>query len=450
LRRWEDRVKSAKQKIFGAATVVGGLTIAVQLSGFGKELAVAAWFGTGDVLDAFVIALLVPSFAVNVIAGSLPASFLPTFIHVYEKQGIAGAQELLSNVLGWFTFVCFLVSVLLILLAPQYLPALCSGFSPEKLHLTKIILYFLIPIILLKGASNICAAVLNSLESFAVPAAFQIFAPLTAVVFILTAGSRFGIYALVFGTVLGFGLETLLLGAAMTRRSFSLRPRVIGLHPDMRIIFMQFLPVVAGAVIMGSSEMVDKGMAAALGSGSVASLNYGNKIIAAVLTLATTALGTAALPYFSKMVAQRDLEQIRQTVGFYLKLVFVFSVPVAIGLYVFSDSVVRLVFQRGAFTAEDVTLVGAIQAMFAFQIPFYIGGILLVRLISSLKANHILMWGAVINLGVNVGLNILFIQLMGVKGIALSTSFVYLVSFSYLFFFIRRLLRHSEQTAAES
>ena len=36
--------------------------------------------------------------------------------------------------------------------------------------------------------------------------------------------------------------------------------------------------VVAGAVIMGSTELVDKSMAAALAPGSVASLNYGNKI----------------------------------------------------------------------------------------------------------------------------------------------------------------------------
>ena len=84
------------------------------------------------------------------------------------------------------------------------------------------------------------------------------------------------------------------------------------------------------------------------------------------------------------------------------------------------------------------------QAYFAFQIPFYIGGIVVVRLISALRANHILMWGAGINLIVNVGLNILFIHLIGLKGIALSTSFVYSISFLYLAFFAIRLIRREE------
>ncbi len=120
----------------------------------------------------------------------------------------------------------------------------------------------------------------------------------------ITAGASLGIYALVFGTLLGFGLETLFIGVAVIKRNFSLCPRIHRSDPSMRIIIGQFLPVVAGTIIMGSTEIVDKGMAAALAPGSVASLNYGNKIIAAVLTLATTAIGTAVLPYFSRMVAR--------------------------------------------------------------------------------------------------------------------------------------------------
>ena len=79
-----------------AAAIVGFFTILSQIGGFAKELTVAAWFGTGDALDAFLIALLVPTFIVNILAGALSASFLPTFIlfpefHIYffEIQGLS-------------------------------------------------------------------------------------------------------------------------------------------------------------------------------------------------------------------------------------------------------------------------------------------------------------------------------------------------------------------------
>ncbi len=441
----ETGFKSIQRNILSAAAIVGLFTILSQLGGFAKELTVAAWFGTGDALDAFLIGLLVPTFAVNIIAGSLAASFLPTFVKVNKEQGTVAAQRILSSVVGWFISLCLILSILIYFLAPRYLPALCSGFSDEKLHLTKSILYFLIPIVFLKGLSNLCAGVLNSLELFALPTALQVIGPLSAILLIIVAGSSFGIYALVLGTVLGFGLETLFIGAAVVKRNFSLRPRILCSDPAMRIIIGQFLPVVAGTIIMGSTEIVDKGMAAALAPGSVASLNYGNKIVAAVLTLATTAIGTAVLPYFSRMVADREWEDIRSTIKFYLRIIFVAGIPAVFVIFGISETIVQIVFERGSFTSQDTAVVASVQAMFAFQIPFYVASIVVVRLISSLRANHILMWGAGINLIVNIGLNFLFIRLMGLKGIALSTSFVYLISFLFLVYFANRQILQEER-----
>jgi putative peptidoglycan lipid II flippase len=219
----------------------------------------------------------------------------------------------------------------------------------------------------------------------------------------------------------------------------------------MRIIIGQFLPVVAGSIIMGSTELVDKGMAAGLAPGSVASLNYGNKIIAAVLTLTTTALGTAVLPYFAKMIAAKEWKNIQNTIKFYLGLIFVIGIPAALLIYSFSETLVQFVFQRGSFTSKDTVVVSSVQALFAFQIPFYVASIVVVRLISSLRANHILMWGAAINLTVNIGLNLLFIYYLGLKGIALSTSCVYLVSFLFLFYYAnKRLKRETLNTAKQT
>ena len=441
----ENRIKSIKQKILGAASVVGLFTVLSQVGGFAKELTVAAWFGTGDAVDAFLIALLVPSFIVNILAGSISASFLPTFIRVYRNRGVAGAQKVLTGVITGFLFFGLILSVILIVFTPLYLPALCSGFSPEKLRLAQMILYALVPIILLKGLSTICAGVLNALDNFALAAILPILGPLSAIFFILTGGASLGIYALVIGTILGFGLEAALISGAIIRRKFSLKPRLIGLDPDLQIVIGQFLPMIAGSILMGSTELVDKGMAATLAPGSVAALNYGNKIIAAVLTLATTAIGTAVLPYFTRMVSEKDWKNIRSILKSYLSLIFAVGIPTAILIYVFSDSIVDIIFQRGSFTAGDTAVVSAVQAYFVFQIPFYIGGIVVVRLISAMRANHILMWGAAINLVVNIGFNILFIHYLGLKGIALSTSFVYLISFLFLVYFANRLILQEER-----
>jgi len=441
----EKKVNSVKKKIIGAACIVGVFTAVAQIGGFAKELAIAARFGVGDALDAFLIAFLISSFVVNVIGGSISAAFLPTFIQTYKNQGTDAAQETLSNVIAWYIALCVLLSVLIIFFAPQILSVLCSGFSAPKVDLTRVILYFLIPTILLKGLSIIGAGVLNAMESFALPAAVQIFGPMAAIVLILTASEALGIYALVIGTLLGFGLETIIVSAALFKRDFSIRPRILLNDPGMKVITGQFLPVVAGALIMCSTDLVDKGMAAAFSSGSVATLNYGNKIIAAVLTLATTAIGTAVLPYFSRMVAEREWKDIRSTIKFYLVIIFGIGVPAALLIYGISEHIVQIVFQRGSFTSHDTAMVAPVQALFAIQIPFYVASIVIVRLISSMRANHLLMWGSAINLVANIILNIVFIKLIGLKGIALSTSCVYLISFLFLFYFANRQILREER-----
>ncbi len=127
-------------------------------------LPVAAWFGTADCLDAFLIAFLLPLFVINVVAGSFNAAFMPTFIQVTEKKGFKVAQELFSSIMTWSIGLLILISLLLAFFAPYYLPILGLGFSPAKLQLTRYMLLFLLPVVFFKGLSNIWAIVLNAEE----------------------------------------------------------------------------------------------------------------------------------------------------------------------------------------------------------------------------------------------------------------------------------------------
>ncbi|MGA2318551.1 MAG: lipid II flippase MurJ [Thermodesulfobacteriota bacterium] len=108
---WQQQ--SVNRRIFATMITVGGFTFVVNLAATAKELVVANQFGTGDVLDAFLIAFLLPSFAINVVMGSFNAALIPTFIHVRENEGLEKAQQLFSSVTVWNTVVLVIVSVLL-------------------------------------------------------------------------------------------------------------------------------------------------------------------------------------------------------------------------------------------------------------------------------------------------------------------------------------------------
>jgi putative peptidoglycan lipid II flippase len=431
---------SPNRQIFGAALIVAIGTALVKLAALAKELVVAWTFGTTDTLDAFLIALVIPSFLVNVVANSFNVALIPTYIKVREQEGITVAQRLFSGATVWSLGLLGITTIAMVMTAPLYLPWIAGGFSDEKLDLTFKLLCAIAPMVLLSGMLTIWGAILNAGERFALAAISPIITPAITIILLLLANS-WGVFALAAGLVFGQILEIVILGVALKKQHISLMPKWYGFDTHLRQVANQYAPMIAGGFLMCSAGLVDQAMAAQLPSGSVAALNYGNRVIALPITMTTTALSTAVIPYFSKMVACADWTGIRHTLRRYLFLIFLITVPLAAFFYLGSEKIVEFMFQRGTFSSKDTIIVAQIQGFYAWQIPFYVANILLVRLISALQANHILMWGAVINLIVNIVLNYIFIKTLGISGIALSTSFLYVICFSFTSYWCFYLLR---------
>jgi putative peptidoglycan lipid II flippase len=185
-------------------------------------------------------------------------------------------------------------------------------------------------------------------------------------------------------------------------------------------------------------------MAARLPAGNLASLKYASNLVGAVLSIFATALGTASLPYLSDMAARKDWRAMRASLRHYSWLVLWASVPIALGGWWLSESVIRLVYERGEFRAQDSATVGECFAMYALQIPFYTLGMLASRVLSALKHNALLLRVAALNLALNIVFNLWFLRLFGIAGIALSTAAVYAVSTAILLVLALRKLRLQE------
>lgn len=423
---------SVNRKIFGAAVTVALMTMLVKVAAVFRELVVAWRFGISDVLDAFFIALLVPSFIISVVAESFNAALIPTYIRVREQEGNQAAQRLLSGTIVWSMGLLGVTTILILATAPLYLPYLASGFTPEKIDLTFHLLCAILPNVLLSGIIVIWSAVLNAGERFALAALSPIITSIITIILLLMFPS-WSVFSLAAGLVGGAALEISLLGVLLRKQGISLEPKWYGFDTHMRHVAKQYVPMIAGAFLMCSTLLVDQSMAAMLLPGSVAALNYGNRLVALPINIATQAIGTAVIPYFSKMVADQNWTDVRHTLKHYMQLIFFITVPLTGLIVIFSDLIVKILLQRGSFTATDTYLVAQIQSFNALQIPFYVANILVVKLISALRANYILMYGSLINLTANITLNYLFMQKLGIAGIALSTSCVYMISFSFVY-----------------
>lgn len=437
---------TTNRRIFLAASTVGIFSVGVKLVAMFKEVAVANYFGRSSAIDAFLAAYILPAFVIVFVSSSLNAAIIPTYIQVRQMKGEAASQQLFSSCIVWSQSLLLGLTALLVVCGPSLLRATASGFSPEKLRLSTQFFYAMLPAILLSGMAANYSAILNASKCFWLPAFSPILTPLLTFALLLTRARTWGAWTLVGGVLLGSLGECGLLGVALRYRKVSLLPRWYGYSSEVRQVAVQYIPLLVGSVLVSGVTVVDQGMAAWLQPGSVAALAYGNRMVSVVVGLSGSSLSAAVIPYFSEMVAERDWPACRKTLQTYSRLLLLIMTPICALLILFSPALVRLLFQRGAFTGQDTVVVSRVQAMYALQIPFYAAGLLYVRMLTALKRNDLVMIIAGISLALDVVLNLICMKFFGVAGIALSTSLFYAVSLLFAFVMARRLLTGNLET----
>jgi putative peptidoglycan lipid II flippase len=436
---------TVNQRIFRAGALVGSFSVVVKLVATLKELAVASYFGRGDVVDAFLVAYILPSFMVTLVSGSMNAALIPTLIRVREQEGEVEAERLLSSAMAWSLSLLAGLTLLVGVIGPFLLSQAGSAFGPAKLAMTRHLFYVMLPAIVLSGFATNCGAVLNSRGRFCLPAVTPVLTPLITLALLVLSHSR-GALVLAIGAVAGSALEAAVLAYGLARLGVRLRLRWYGATPAIREVGLQYLPLLLGVFFTTGVTVADQTMAAHwLPRGSVAALSYGNRIVSVVVGLCSVSLSTALIPYFSEMVARRDWAGCQQTLRAYSRLVLAVAAPITLVLMLGSPLIVRLLYQRGAFGAADTAVVARVQAMYALQVPFFAIGLLHVRLLTALKRNDLVMASAGLNLVLDIILNLVCMRFLGVAGIALSTSLFYVGSFFFASYATRRLLHRVRQ-----
>lgn len=191
-----------------------------------------------------------------------------------------------------------------------------------------------------------------------------------------------------------------------------------------------------GQALMSVTIIVDQMFAARLGTGAIATFNYAIRIVALVLALGATAIGRATLPIFADIVASERGAELRGLAVRWATWMFGAGViAAAIGWWL-APLVVRILFERGAFTPDDTSSVAEVFRYALTQLPFYFANTVLVSLLAARGGYRTIALMAGANLVVKVIGILLLMPMMGINAIALSATLMYAVT---LLFFARTI-----------
>jgi peptidoglycan biosynthesis protein MviN/MurJ (putative lipid II flippase) len=191
--------------------------------------------------------------------------------------------------------------------------------------------------------------------------------------------------------------------------------------------------MLAGNALMNLIAIADLFFATHLGTGAIATLSYANRMLFLILALGGTAISRATLPVFSNTQGE-DSAQVHRLATRWVHLMLGLGAVAMVVVWTVAPYAVKLLFERGAFTAKDTLAVSEVLRYGAVQMPFYFAALVLVSSLVSKGKHKLVAAGAAINLVVKIAANYLLVPVLGMNGIILATGIMYMVSFAMLYF----------------
>jgi len=336
--------------------------------GLTREIVIARLFDA-RLVGAFTIASQVPTLLYDLLIGGMLSAALVPVLSAYANQDPREFRRLVRLLLTVCTCLFSLLTVGLLLAAPQITWLLAGGFAendPELFRFTIQLIRWITPAIWLFSMAGLLTAVLYALQRFTWPAFATAIYNLGVVLAAPLLAKQIGVTSLVVGIVAGGLVQCLLMGWDMWRAGLSFRPSFAWRHPALVRIVKLYLPIAAGLLVSLFQVGLDRRLASGISAESIAWMRYATTLQQLPLGLISVAISLAALPRLSQYFAAQQEQAYRQTLGRGLRMVMFLIAPAAVWLWLLSEPLARLIFQHGQSSLEDTGQI--VQALHIYLI----------------------------------------------------------------------------------
>ncbi len=426
---------------------VGGGTSISRVVGFIRDILIARFLGASMMADAFFVALRFPNLFRSLFAeGNLNVAFVPLLSGELHTKGEKHAIQFARAAFSFLFYVLLIFTVVVELLMPHLMFLLAPGFEtiPGKLALTTTLSRITFPFLLFVSLVSLLAGVLNATGRFWAAAFTPTILNLTmiAALFVLTpfVDSPYApAYALSIGVVIAGVIELLFLlyhvrKAGLLFGLIGPVKAVFHLSEGVKTLLKKMAPGVLGSGVYQINLFLDTLFVSFVGAGAISWLNYAHHLFQLPIGIIGTAVGTALLPVLSKHIKANEPELATQNLNRGLEISLAMSLSSMIGLMLLAEPIIRVLFERGAFTASDSLHTTHALMIFAIGLPAY----MLTKTVSPFfyaRGDTITpVKIAIVGVVLNAILAITLMQFWGYLGIALATGLsVWVNAGQYLF-----------------
>ncbi|MGH6826055.1 murein biosynthesis integral membrane protein MurJ [Methyloceanibacter sp.] len=419
---------------------VGGWTLVSRISGFIRDVVMAAVLGAGPMADAFFVAFRLPNHFRAIFAeGAFAAAFVPAYARTLQQTGIDAAKLFADRIAAALIAINLFLLALAILFTPWVVSILAPGLDPTRFDLAVALTRITFPYLALVSIETLLAGVLNANQRFAAAAGAPVLLNVSLIATLLLAPYFHSAgYAAAWGVLIAGVAQVILVAADAEMNGVGIRFRMPKLDPTTRRFLKALGPAIVGAGGVQLALFADTLIASFLPTGALSALYYADRINQLPIGVVGIAVGTVLLPEMSRRLAAGDERGAALAQARGIQLALLMTVPSVAGAIAIPDLIMRALFARGAFTAADAAAAGATLAAYAigllpfvmmrsFTAPFYARG----DTLTPVKA-------ALLAAAVNIAFKVMLMGPLAQVGLAFATSIGAWINLTLLTIFARR------------
>ncbi|HVU43736.1 MAG TPA: murein biosynthesis integral membrane protein MurJ [Xanthobacteraceae bacterium] len=412
--------------MFKKILTVGGYTLLSRLTGFLRDIMLAAILGAGPAADAFFVAFRLPNHFRAIFAeGAFNAAFIPAYARIRTQGGHEAAKAFSDRIFTLLIATQVVLLVVALLFMPQVIDLLAPGFSrePRQFALAVSLTRITFPYLLLITLVTLWGGMLNAMHRFAAAAAAPILlnvammGTLALAVYFPGPG-----YAAAWGVLISGVLQAVLVGGDVARSGVATWFRSLRFDDDVRRFFKALLPATVGSAGTQLALFADTIIASFLSTGAISALYYADRIDQLPIGVIGIAVGTVLLPEMTRRLASGDDAGARSAQNRAIEFALLLGIPCVVAFLIMPDIIMRGLFMRGRFNAGDAHAAAAtLMAYTIGLVPFV--------LIRSVVAPFLArgdtatpVKAALTGTAVNIALKVVLMGPLAQVGLALATS----------------------------
>lgn len=417
------------------------LTVVSKIFGFVRESVMAAYIGAGDLKSIYTTAMTIPNVLMRVVSAGILSGYIPIYNKVKNEKGEEHTNEFTSNLINLFMIYGFVAFIIVFIFARQ----ISRLFSPDlkgvqldiATNFTRIMIFAIFPFLY----SSVIKGYLNIKGNFVDPVVTGfILNILTIIATILTSKFK-NPYILIIGALIANVFQYIRYPFVSKKLGFKYSKTLDLNSPYIKRLMVLVIPIMISSAADQFSLLIDNSMASGFfGVSSVSKIFYAKTMLNFIMGVVTMSVTAVTFPEIAKLGQAGNLNEMRSKTGSAIVFSMILVIPATLGMMVLSTPIIKIAFERNAFTKLDTEIVSSLLVSYAPYIIFASLIKILANGFYSVGDSKTPLVIILIQQGINILLNLILSRMFGLDGLAYATSIsTFLASILMMYSFNRKI-----------